>query len=283
MVIFSLKINRRLVIFFVVACFIFSGCGAGGGGGAGPGPGPGPGDGKSDNTSGFAAVVTLVAIVFGTYIVKLITKDSKGDSLSFPWPPPRSSCFYEIPPKYFLSRNHSPVTLSQVARIISIALNHNGYSDKSYYFAPEGFSLVTRLEKFHPSGEFVQGIERWKIEVKHNKEWSLTGYIKALLKGKTEGHFRFFAFIVTTSPLIQSSEKLKSSDVKKMVLGGAGQITEEIGKKLMSSNHKIFALVYEFSLREKQEFLSLTSPGLITGKMHLEKSNILNTIKRISL
>ena len=70
--------------------------------------------------------------------------------------------------------------LSDIDVALVEALDATGYYDKAYFSVPDGFALVTRLEQIEANGKSLQPPDRWSVQVKPLREFSLPAYLQAL-------------------------------------------------------------------------------------------------------
>lgn len=186
----------------------------------------------------------------------------------FPFPPPKSSSTYVFSDKLFESCKF----LNDVDQIISQALIVNGYSEKSYFSVPNGYALVTRIEKYNDDGTSVGSAERWKISPFQSK-FTISNYLKALLIGST-GKYRVIVFIITDASFHTTNVDIKRKDALAWLKEGNLTLPVIIGNKKFSKDHQVISLIYEFLVKDNLEPL-LSDPGALTGQTHLLKSNIL--------
>jgi hypothetical protein len=85
-------------------------------------------------------------------------------------------------------------TVGKAADHFETVLQKAGHTQFGYYAAPGGFVLVTRLERFLPSGEPVAGSARWSTEVSFVDRFSIADYLISLLH-QPVGYYRVFALL----------------------------------------------------------------------------------------
>jgi hypothetical protein len=81
----------------------------------------------------------------------------------FPWPPPRASASAVIPAAFLRPSGVESPTLGDIADEISKALDTGGYFERSFFGAPGGFAMVTRLERINRDGTPTDEAERWTV------------------------------------------------------------------------------------------------------------------------
>ena len=92
--------------------------------------------------------------------IEEIMKEEVTPIPQFEMPPPKASSRYV----FEKSRFKKYKKLKDIDKIISGALSANGYSEKSYFSVPNGFTLVTRIEKMNEDGTSVDPPDRWNVD-----------------------------------------------------------------------------------------------------------------------
>ncbi len=201
------------------------------------------------------------------------TRELVYDIPSFPWPPPEASASAKVPSK-FLRSSAADTTLADAARTIEEALDHTGYTERSYYAVPEGFALVTRLEQFNPDGTSKNPPDRWAVEVTRPKVFSLKSYLEALFKAQ-EGHFRIISFIVTTMPFMQSTQAVVSrEEAMEWLTSGVQILPHPIGERPYTEHHYCVALIYEFEQPTRNHEPFFKKLSLLPGVEHLKQAQL---------
>ena len=195
----------------------------------------------------------------------------------FPWPPPKASA-YVIIPREFLVKTGTRTLLEDIALKIEKALDTTGYAERSYYYVPKGFALVTRLEQIFSDGTPRNGVDRWSIDYSRQRVFSLSSYLKALFKANP-GHYRIIVFIITSYPFNQAGSTVDRDSAMKWLHGGLNVLPPEIGKWPYTSEYDCTALIYEFEQISVVGPTVFKDPSLLTGKMHLEKAKIWQALK----
>jgi hypothetical protein len=197
---------------------------------------------------------------------------------SFPkWPPPQASANMEIPRDLLITGVTRPRIMDVASRLIS-ALDKAEYGERSFYSVPGGFALVSRIEQIHPDGRSMEQNARWPLTPQPPRVFSVTSYLQALFSSNS-GYYRVIVFVVTNKPLVQSSPATSYSSPRDWVWAGANRVPTAIGFVNYTSEFSCTALIYEFHQESKGSEVKLDLPGLLTGKEHLEKSNLLVALK----
>ena len=188
------------------------------------------------------------------------------DIPAFPLPPPQPSATDEIPPTYF-ERSKS---LDDVNNILTKALDKCGYLRKSYFYVPDGFALVTQLEKINLDGSPKGDDERWVAETQVGS-FSLKDYFKRLLKANP-GFYRCIVFVVTDKYFHYSDTLATKNQANQWLIDGVNRLPAEIGQLGLNSNYAFNVLIYEFKKNENDTATNIVLPSPVMGKMQLTKS-----------
>ena len=194
----------------------------------------------------------------------------------FPWPPPKASASATIPNELLITKDQ-PANIGAIDDRLRVALYAAGYADISYYLIPSGFAMATRIERFEQEGRPNAGLERWEIEVKPLRTFSLFDYVRALFKARS-GHFRVIVFAVTPVPFTKTDVTVSREEAMGWVYSGANRLPAAIRLAPYHPDTVCTALIYEFECVNGEA--SLNIPGRLTAMVHLEKSQILNHFQR---
>ena len=188
----------------------------------------------------------------------------------FPWPPPQPSSFTEVP------KFKAFGTLGDAARTLIGALDEVGYHDRSFWLAPGGFVLATRLERISAEGAPVDEARRWP-RADLRDDFSLGAYLSSLFFTEP-GYFRVIVFVVsdrleTTSPTEPAVATAQAWTNRGMV-----RLPKFLSERRFGPDHEITALIYEFERLPNAE-ATVLAPGRITGRAHLERALLLAALE----
>ena len=192
---------------------------------------------------------------------------------SFPFPPPKSSASHTFEEEVFEQANN----LYEVSELIEGALKKSGYFEKSYYKIPDGFALVTRMEKMKPDGSPAPVDERWNIN--HNSTGSsfdLMSYFKSLFFAK-DGHYRIIVFLITPENLRQSEDKMTMEEAKKYLTKGFNRLPNSFKNIPFTDEYSCSALIYEWYKVEHEDPVFM-EPSKFLGQYHLAKNKFVEYI-----
>ena len=182
----------------------------------------------------------------------------------FPWPPPTPSALQPLPgPLGQLGF----LTLGQMADWITQTLDRRSYFDRSYHAVPNGFALVTRLERINDDGTPFAGGERWPTDLTA-AGFSLARYLQALFAAPA-GRYRVLVFVVTSELVTPSGERPTERYMLGLLSGGADRLPASVRDAPLTPDHTCVALIYEFERRGLQGQPALLVPGHLTGRDHL--------------
>jgi hypothetical protein len=192
---------------------------------------------------------------------------------NFPWPPPKASATEVIPSEFFRKPSGEEIYLRDIERIIHGALESCGYYEKKYYAVPDGFAMVTRMEQINPDGTSKEPPDRWMPEVQPLRlKFSLKEYITRLFTAN-KGYYRVIVFIVTKHPFSQANVTITRGEAMLWLSTGLNVLPDAIGQLAYTEQYNCTALIYEFEKIPDKE-AEIKFAGSLTGRVHLEKSNI---------
>lgn len=183
------------------------------------------------------------------------------------WPPPQCSTLKVLDKRFFASAQ----TLSDVNDILISALDAATYDDSRYYYAPNGFVLITRIEQTDGEGRPLPGKARWSIKVPTGVK-SLASYLKALFIPPS-GHFRIIAFAVTDMPIAHFRTAPSEAEALKWLDLGADALSPKVGALPYGPNYHCTALIYEFEGANSGAGDPVV-PGNLSARQHLANSHI---------
>lgn len=162
--------------------------------------------------------------------------------------------------------------MGEVDELISFALAHSGYVEKSYYALPyRGFAMVTRLEQIEDDGAPMAGGERWSLVPQTLQRFSLSDYLDLLLRAKP-GYYRLVVFIVTLEPFYQSGRRITGEEAMEWLSFGLTRLPRSLAMQRYAPHGDCTALVYEF--RRRQGKPDLLVPSRFNARTHLERTGI---------
>jgi hypothetical protein len=194
---------------------------------------------------------------------------------SFPFPPPKASAGYILDKEYF---EYVP-NLFEVSKILDNTLKACGYLERSYYKIPEGFALVTRIEKINLDASPCPIPERWNAP--HSEDYddfSIKDYFRSLFKAEV-GKYRIIVFLVTSIPFSQTESQMSISDAEKYLKKGYNSLPIEFRLIRFTNDYDCTALIYEFDKIEYEQG-TLIEYSKSLGYEHLVKNNFLPILSK---
>ncbi|SEM12045.1 FecR protein [Syntrophus gentianae] len=194
------------------------------------------------------------------------------------WPPPDASTHQKIPRELLASDKTRTYTWANVAARLEKALADNGYSSPGYYAVPEGFALISQLERINQDATPASPEVRWKIKVDpvSIKQFNLDAYLKALL-GADAGLFRVIAFVFTPVPIVTRG-KANIEEAKLWVGKGGSTLPQVLAKQVYGEDMEATALIYEFEVPRHAKTARLNKPSQRNGQQHLKAAKILKAL-----
>ena len=157
-----------------------------------------------------------------------------------------------------------------VNSVLKTGLLQAGYTERSYYSVPNGFALVTRLERIERNG--TPSSNRWAIGPSKLERFSLEAYLRALFTANP-GHYRVIVFVVTDAPVTQSDQTLTRDEALKWLRSGAQSLPDEIAALPWNTQVTCTALIYEF-IHEQQKDPRIQLPSEFDGMTHLTSAKL---------
>jgi hypothetical protein len=194
---------------------------------------------------------------------------------SFPFPPPKASASHTFEENVFAKANN----LYEVSELIEGALKKSGYYEKSYYKIPNGFALVTRMEKIKIDGSPAEDTERWDINpASTGNSFSLMSYFKSLFVAD-DGNYRIIVFLITSENMRQTEEVMTMEAAKKYLTKGYNRLPNYFKTIPFSEDHSVSALIYEWHKMEHEKPIFM-EPSKFLGQYHLAKNKFVEYISR---
>lgn len=195
----------------------------------------------------------------------------------FPWPPPPYSTRLKLDRALLVAGQPAP-TNGSVAQRMEQALSANGYTQVSYYAVPEGFAMVTQIERIE-SNAASAAVQRWSTQIDPVSliPFNLDAYLKALL-GKNGDSFRVIVFAFTPTPFTTSGQPAPPGEAMAWVEKGATALPVALAAKPYGGDTVCTALVYEFRISSLGA--ALQRPSAFDGAQHLRAAGILSTLER---
>lgn len=206
----------------------------------------------------------------------------------FPWPPPAASAELVLPNSIFFSADRRPPgfrlnlpippsppgTVGWVGRIILAALVSADYLEYSFYTAPHGFALVTRLERITQDGlPYPIETGRYAPPEWSDKPFSLTDYIQSLFFAP-EGFYRQIVFVVTDQPFVTSAQRMTVKQAEALLSGGFNSLLESAGAEPLTPAHSVTVLIYEYRKRSQPGDVDILIPSNLAAETHLRQAGI---------
>jgi hypothetical protein len=171
-------------------------------------------------------------------------------------------------------------TLGEAQRILSEALRAAGFDEIAIYAAPNGFTLITKVERIHEDGSSFQGTARWTGDKTPLRSLSLADYLKSLFLEKP-GQFRLMAFAVSTGLQLTDDRKTLTEEFARtaVVRGQRGDLPPDLAAAPLNG-HRCDVLIYHFEKRPGGGVRVLL-PSEFSARVHLAKAQLLPRLGEI--
>ncbi len=190
---------------------------------------------------------------------------------NFPFPPPSCYTRFEIPPTVF----NSAKLLGDVDNKLRSTLDNKGYNQRSYFYVPNGFALVTQLEQYNAKDATIRNdATRWLDYPKQEAFSGIMSYIASFIM-PNKGYFRLFVFIVTNEPFGGSKQKVSKSEASAWLNQGFNKLPNAIKNAPYTEGYAVTVLVYEFEVPESNRKAKQVCPTpLFDAQTHLRQAGI---------
>ena len=237
------------------------------------------------------AAVTLAMVVFlGGYVWQRagspdgevpVASPSMGTT-SFPrhpWPPEDPSSFATL--SNFYNFGAGSVSQYDVAQALAYALMQTGYSDVSYYSAPGGFVMITRIEGITAEGDILAGAKRYRPP-SERQDFSLVEYIKSLFYAP-KGHYRYITFVVSDQPYTTRDGAIDAGVAARRLRRGAVALPASYRDVPFTLLHRVDVLIYEFLKESENSDVDIVRPGRLAVDVHLERNGLLTALSPFAM
>lgn len=190
---------------------------------------------------------------------------------NFPWPPPRPSEQLRLPRGRVLAAIGGNPSLYDVGQHLTAALDRTGYSEHSFYRAPKGFALISRLERIENDGRPAPGTFRYMPP--GQEPFSLTNYLSGLFVAPV-GYYRLIVFVATDAPIVATGDRIDQREANDLLREGADRLPPDFRRMPFGPDHEITALIYEFQKTGQASRLQLLDQGRLGARVHLDQSGL---------
>ena len=190
---------------------------------------------------------------------------------NFPFPPPSCYTRFEIPSTAF----NNAKLLGDVDAKLRTTLDNKGYNQRSYFYVPNGFALVTQLEQYNAKDATIRNDgTRWLDYPKQEAFSGIMSYISSFIM-PNKGYFRLFVFIVTNEPFGGSKQKVSKSEASAWLNQGFNKLPNAIKNAPYTEGYAVTVLVYEFEVPESNRKAKQVCPTpLFDAQTHLKQAGI---------
>ena len=191
----------------------------------------------------------------------------------FPWPPPKPSSICEIPHNLLKAEPFEIRNLFDVLNKLRKVLDAAGYDNKSFHPIPDGFAIVTQLERYDEDGSKISDVTQSCLTHDPNRELSLRLLLENLFNANP-GHYRIFVFIVTPNDFVPTTATLTKEEGQEWVTRGNRKLPWVIGHRPFTDEYMCLVYVYEFIKQNPESEPIFTEDSSLTARKHLIMSKI---------
>lgn len=184
-----------------------------------------------------------------------------------PWPPPPFSRWDVLPPNLYREEG---VTYADVLDWLRGALEGAGFSGSGLFGVPEGFALVSPLERIDESGVSLSGEARWIRGKLPLEGFDIGEYLRRLFLAPP-GNFRLVVFVVTRERDLSGGEGSFDPELASSGLPSRLGLPDSLARRPIGEAW-VHVLVYHF--RKKLGRQDLLRPSTLTFERHLEGSGL---------
>ncbi len=188
----------------------------------------------------------------------------------FPWPPPIPSAQFEIPGAFIRQRTN-PQSLAQVSDRLTSALRRSQY-EYTYYRAPGGFALVSRMERISTDGRPLPEEYRF-LPPGAQEPFDFARYVEQLFVAPP-GYYRLIVFVVTNRSFAATGKTIVASDATTLLRRGLVNLPSDIGQSEFTPLHNVTVLIFEFQKNGADRSVATLSPGRLSGQTHLQRAGL---------
>ncbi len=175
----------------------------------------------------------------------------------------------DIPRNFFLKAQ----TLNDIAQILGLALDKQGYYYRKFKSYKGGFALIVQMEQFNADYTFRNDQNRWAAVPMGETFKGFVDYFKTLIFPQ-KSNFRTFVFVVTEQIFTtQEGANVSKSEAEDWYKSGFNKLPKSIASIPVTDRLSVTALVYEFQVPESNKKPKQNCPTIDT-KRHLVQSKI---------
>lgn len=171
-----------------------------------------------------------------------------------------------------------PPSLAAAAKALEGRLRAAGYEEMSFFRAPGGFALTTRMERIRTDGSPQPGAGRWAVDAAPLISFSGPVTLSALagaLFNADPGTYRILVFVVTDRPVTVTGGGMQSDVARRMIIEGVDDLPEDFEQVPFGLGHRITVLVYQFSRTSVGKPAEFSSPSQVPARRQLQLAGLL--------
>lgn len=191
----------------------------------------------------------------------------------FNLPAPRASARATLPLPLF----GAPRTLGDIERRLVRELDRQHYVGRSYFSVPQGFALVTQVERIDSAGRPAASNMRWVtgpvglLDPAHR--FSLSAIVNAL-RNADPGRYRAIVFLVTTANRTTGESEAGFAQAEGWSGAGGDTLPANLRATRLTPNHHVTVLVYEFARSSVRATPRQVTPSAQDCRAHLRAAGL---------
>jgi hypothetical protein len=166
-------------------------------------------------------------------------------------------------------------TLGKVDEQLQLALDKQGFAQRSYFSVKNGFALVTQMEQYNQAdGSSRNDRTRWlEFPARDNFSGIMDYFTSVLMPNK--GYFRLFVFVVTDNAFKSKNERVSKTEATAWLSQGANRLPKVLVDMPYTEGYAVSVLVYEFEVPESNRKAKQVCPTpKFNARTHFMKAGI---------
>ena len=183
----------------------------------------------------------------------------------FPWPPPRWTSRLVLPPGVAVRAEGE--LLGDIFSRLRAALTRADITEWSVYaIGTDGFAIIARLENIDDDGRPTP--TRFQAPGVRSRTFDIRDYLTNLLRARV-GRYRVVALVVTAAPVTAGPTATDRATMDRLLVSGAGTLSEQLSRTPLPAGGHSEALVYEFFRPSEDDPVQQVLESRLSAVQHL--------------
>ncbi len=192
------------------------------------------------------------------------------------WPPETPTWQFSLDT---IIGSRTDMSLRDVGTRLQRAFGQAGYLEHSFYAAPGGFAVVTRIEQMDDNGNRLRGSERFALPGTRTRD-SLSSLLYSLFVNAPPGYYRYIVIVVSARPFATRNRLLDDEEALRRLRSGANSLTSVYSRVPFSDEYSVDALIYEFRWNGADGDVLMLEPGRVSPQDHLTRTGLARSVRR---